>query len=174
MASKSILDEYYCKGDVDVKHNDPKQDFTNVPEDTIIVKVKRGSKIKNILGFVEKSLKEEKNRYMIFTGCGDAIEKTISCVEITKTKFQGLYQISRLNALRVEEFWEPKNPDLDRLQVTREIPMISILLCKDALDSNERGYQGPKDSGHVPQRKHKRKKTDDHTSLESKEAQGKS
>lgn len=30
----------------------------------------------------------EANRCMIFTGCGDAIEKTISCVEITKTKFK--------------------------------------------------------------------------------------
>lgn len=40
-----------------MKEKDPKEDFLNLPENTIVVKVKRGTKVKNIMGFVEKSLK---------------------------------------------------------------------------------------------------------------------
>lgn len=51
------MDEYYVKGESSVKEKDPKEDFKNLPENTIVVKVKRGTKVKNIMGFVEKSLK---------------------------------------------------------------------------------------------------------------------
>ncbi|GFS74614.1 ribonuclease P protein subunit p25-like protein [Nephila pilipes] len=57
MATKPILFEYYDKGEVSVKDKDPKADFKDLPNDVIVVKVKRGSKIKNIMGFVGKSLK---------------------------------------------------------------------------------------------------------------------
>ncbi|KFM77328.1 hypothetical protein X975_24825, partial [Stegodyphus mimosarum] len=149
MAMKSVLTEYYNKGEMKVMDKDPKEQFRDLPDNTIIVKVKRGSKIRNIMGFVEKSFKiflfpqEETNTHMIFTGCGDAIEKTITCAEISKTKFKGLHQVTKLSSLRVEEYWDPTKPDLDRLQVIREIPMIAILLSKNILDANELGYQGP-------------------------------
>ncbi|GIY33243.1 ribonuclease P protein subunit p25-like protein [Caerostris extrusa] len=54
-----------------------------------------------------------------------------------------LHQITKLSVLSVQEFWEPKQSDLDRLQITREIPIVSILLCKDELNPNENGYQAP-------------------------------
>ena len=49
--------EYYTKGEVVAKDLDPKEDFKNLPSDIIIVRVKHGSKVRNIMGFVEKSLK---------------------------------------------------------------------------------------------------------------------
>ncbi|XP_035223799.1 ribonuclease P protein subunit p25-like protein isoform X2 [Stegodyphus dumicola] len=157
MAMKSVS-EYYNKGEMKVMDKDPKEQFRDLPDNTIIVKVKRGSKIRNIMGFVEKSFKEETNTHMIFTGCGDAIEKTITCAEISKTKFKGLHQVTKLSSLRVEEYWDPTKPDLDRLQVTREIPMIAILLSKNILDANELGYQGPEGSKNS-KKAMKRKKT---------------
>ncbi|KAG8183051.1 hypothetical protein JTE90_018097 [Oedothorax gibbosus] len=162
MAAKSALFENYEKGESTVKEKDPKEDFSQLPEKTIVVKVKRGTKVKNIMGFVEKSLKEEENRHIIFSGCGDAIEKAISCVEFTKATIKDLHQITKLSVLRVVEFWDPIKPDLDRLQVTREIPTISILLCKDPLDTNELGYQAPSQPEKTPkvQKPHKRKKPD--------------
>ncbi|KAF8794484.1 Ribonuclease P protein subunit p25-like [Argiope bruennichi] len=160
MATKSVLSEHYEKGEVTVKDKDPKADFKDLPENILVVRVKRGSKVKNIMGFVEKTLKDESNRQLVFSGCGDAIEKTITCVEITKTKFKGLHQITKLSVLSVLEFWEPKQPELDRLQVTREIPTVSILLSKDQLDSNELGYQAPSSKDKSPKKSFKRKKTD--------------
>ncbi|GFX31906.1 ribonuclease P protein subunit p25-like protein [Trichonephila clavipes] len=160
MATKPVLLEHYDKGEVTVKPKDPREDFKNLPNDVLVVKVKRGSKIKNLMGFVEKSLRDISVRHMVFSGCGDAIEKTISCVEITKAKFKSLHQITKLSVLSVQEFWEPKNPDLDRLQVTREIPTVSILLCKDRLDSNELGYQAPTNVNRTPKKSYKRKKMD--------------
>ncbi|GFT13408.1 ribonuclease P protein subunit p25-like protein [Nephila pilipes] len=97
-------------------------------------------------------------RHMVFSGCGDAIEKTISCAEITKSKFKDLHQITKLSVLSVQEFWEPKESELDRLQVTREIPTVSILLCKDPLDSNELGYQAPTNVSTSSKKSFKRKK----------------
>lgn len=52
-----IVTEYYNKGEVVAKDVDPKEDFKNLPSDTVIVRVKHGSKVRNIMGFVEKSLK---------------------------------------------------------------------------------------------------------------------
>ncbi|CAL1293513.1 unnamed protein product [Larinioides sclopetarius] len=159
MATKSVLSEHYEKGEVTVKDKDPKADFKDLPDNILVVRVKRGSKVKNIMGFVEITMKDENNRQLVFSGCGDAIEKTITCVEITKTKFKDLHQITRLSVLSVVEFWEPKQPDLDRLQVTREIPTVSILLSKDPLDSSELGYQAPSNKESSPKKSFKRKKT---------------
>lgn len=52
-----IVTEYYQKGEVISKDHDPMQEFKNLPSNTIIVRVKHGSKIRNIMGFVEKSFK---------------------------------------------------------------------------------------------------------------------
>jgi len=40
-----------------------------------------------------------------------------------------------------QEFWKPKDKDLDVLKVVRRIPQIFILLSKDSLDPNESGFQ---------------------------------
>lgn len=40
---------------------------------------------------------------------------------------------------RVEEFWDPLNPELDQIVVKRKLPMIHIYLSKDPLNTEELG-----------------------------------
>ncbi|XP_013783332.1 ribonuclease P protein subunit p25-like protein isoform X3 [Limulus polyphemus] len=90
-----------------------------------------------------KTFKEENKRHMVIAGVGKAINKSITCAEIMKRKYKSLHQITKIGYKRVEELWKPKTEELDKLKVTREIPAIYILLCKDPLDNNELGYQAP-------------------------------
>lgn len=131
----------YSKGEVIDEDDDPGKYFEDLPSTTVFVRVKAGSKIRNILGFAIQMFKKEENKHMVFTGRGDAIYKAITCAEIIKRKHKKLHQITRVNFHKVEEFWEPKDPELDRIKVAREIPQIHIMLCKDPLNSTDPGYQ---------------------------------
>ncbi|XP_076360812.1 ribonuclease P protein subunit Rpp25 [Tachypleus tridentatus] len=117
--------------------------FSDLPENTIHIRVKAGSKLRNLLGFAMKTFKEENKRHMVIAGVGKAINKSITCAEIMKRKYKSLHQITKIGYKRVEELWEPKTEELDKLKVTREIPAMYILLCKDPLDNDELGYQAP-------------------------------
>lgn len=60
----------------------------------IWLKVKSGTKIRNVLGY---ALKEFPNyNSVVWTGVGQAIGKTISCVELFKRKHEGLHQVTKL------------------------------------------------------------------------------
>ncbi|XP_072041975.1 ribonuclease P protein subunit p25-like protein [Amphiura filiformis] len=109
----------------------------------VVMRVKYGSKIRNLMGYAMRKIKEEATKHIIFSGSGPAVTKTITCVEIMKRKMKTLHQISRVYFKRIEEFWEPKDEGLDRLKVTRNIPAISVLLSKEQLDPKEPGYQAP-------------------------------
>ena len=41
---------------------------------------------------------------------------------------------------RIEEYWEPKIAELERLRVNRDLPAITILLSKMELDTATPGY----------------------------------
>ncbi|XP_022090862.1 ribonuclease P protein subunit p25-like protein [Acanthaster planci] len=107
------------------------------------MRVKNGSKVRNLLGFAFKKIKDESTRHIIFAGSGPAISKTITCVEIVKRNMKTLHQVTKIYHKRIAEFWNPKEEGLDRLKVTRHIPAIAILLSKEALDASEPGYQAP-------------------------------
>ncbi|KAK3588710.1 hypothetical protein CHS0354_026029 [Potamilus streckersoni] len=133
--------ENYTKGEVKEVAESP---VFPLQEDTgVEMKVNSGSKIKNLMGFAMKKIKEPNIRHISWNGTGNAITKTISCAEIMKRKIKGLHQITKIRYRRIEEYWEPKVEGLERLKVNKDIPAISILLSKDSLDSSEPGYQGP-------------------------------
>lgn len=117
--------------------------FPNLPEDFIHMKVKYGSKMNNLIGYAIKQFKEDKYSHILFSGAKNATSKTITCSEILKRKFklQNIQQVTKISYRRIEEIWEPKLPELDRLKVVREIPAIYILLSKIPLDSSEPGFQ---------------------------------
>ncbi|XP_038044796.1 ribonuclease P protein subunit p25-like protein isoform X1 [Patiria miniata] len=108
-----------------------------------IMRVKNGSKLRNLLGFALKKIKEEGTKRIIFTGSASAISKTITCVEIVKRNMKTLHQVSKIYHKRIAEFWNPTEEGLDRLKVTRHIPAIAVLLSKESLDASEPGYQAP-------------------------------
>ncbi|XP_067144136.1 ribonuclease P protein subunit p25-like protein [Centruroides vittatus] len=143
MAQKVNELENYTKSEVVEIEGEIDPCFKGFIDDIICIKVKTGSKLQNILRFALKAFKDETNQQILFTGVGHAINKTITCAEITKRKFKDIHQITKINYKKVEEIWKPKIEELDSLKVIREIPAIYILLSKQPLNAEEPGYQAP-------------------------------
>lgn len=116
-----------------------------IKDDAIIMRVKFGSKMKNLMQFAEKRLNEGTVRQIVWEGSGVAVQKTISCAEILKKKHGQLHQITKIAHKTIIETWKPKLDGLDKLRVKREIPTIAILLSKDSLESIP-GHQAPGDT----------------------------
>lgn len=132
--------ENYTKGEVKEVDEPP---IFPLDETGIQMRVTGGSKIRNLMGFAMKKIKEPGIKKMSWNGSGNAVTKTVSCAEIMKRRIKGLHQITKIRYRRVEEYWEPAVEGLERLKVNKDIPAISILLSKDELDKSEPGYQAP-------------------------------
>lgn len=132
--------ENYTKGEVREVEEPP---VFSLDETGVQMRVTGGSKLKNLMGFAMKKIKEPCIMKIAWNGSGNAVTKTVSCAEIMKRRIKGLHQITKVRFRRVEEYWEPKIEGLERLKVNKDIPAISILLSKDELDKNEPGYQAP-------------------------------
>ncbi|XP_026864621.1 ribonuclease P protein subunit p25b [Electrophorus electricus] len=114
------------------------------------MRVKEGSKIRNLMGFAMARMQCEAGssgqaslRQVVFTGSGRAVTKTITCAEIMKRKMGGLHQLTKVRYKSVREVWESQEGGDGEMTVHRTVPSISILLSKDPLDPLEPGYQPP-------------------------------
>lgn len=130
----------YTKGEV---HEVPSTVFFTLDNSGIEMKVTAGSKLRNLLGYSMKKIKDPEVKQMTWNASGPAIPKAISCAEIMKRKNKSLHQITKLTNKRIEEYWEPTVDGLDRLKVNRDIPAIHILLSKIPVDTSDPGYQAP-------------------------------
>ncbi|XP_062926573.1 ribonuclease P protein subunit p25-like protein [Mobula hypostoma] len=119
--------------------------FANLPEDIVEMRVKEGSKIRNLMGFAIGRMELEGTRQMVFTGSGRAVTKTITCAEIMKRRIRGLHQITRLRYKSLRETWQLREPQegAHNLTLLKNVPAICILLSKEPLDPSESGYQPP-------------------------------
>ncbi|CAB1422795.1 unnamed protein product [Pleuronectes platessa] len=125
--------------------------FPGLPPDTPEVRVKDGSKIRNLLRYALSRLEaepraaEETGRPAPEEGGVAGVSKAITCAEIVKRRVKGLHQLTRLLYSTVVEVWEPLEPaaGLDSLTVNRNLPAIWILLSRDQLDCGQPGYQAP-------------------------------
>uniref|UniRef100_A0A1A7Y307 Ribonuclease P/MRP 25kDa subunit n=1 Tax=Iconisemion striatum TaxID=60296 RepID=A0A1A7Y307_9TELE len=128
--------------------------FPGLPSGVLEMRVKEGSKIRNLMGFAMARMQGEKAgsgegassaglRQVVFTGSGRAVTKTITCAEIMKRKVGCLHQLTKLQYKVVKEVWESNQGDASEMTVHRTVPSISILLSKDPLDPQEPGYQPP-------------------------------
>ncbi|XP_020515643.1 ribonuclease P protein subunit p25-like protein [Labrus bergylta] len=122
--------------------------------DILHMRVKEGSKIRNLLRFATARMQEEGEerkgallRQVIFTGSGRGVTKTITCVEILKRKVGGLHQVSKLYYKTASDVWESPQTGASSVSMQRTIPSICILLSKDPLDPQEPGYQPPETPG---------------------------
>ncbi|KAM9783070.1 ribonuclease P protein subunit p25-like protein [Neosynchiropus ocellatus] len=137
--------------------------------DTPEVRVKDGSKIRNLMRFALSRMESKPNaasepappeeggvvkegspecplcRQVVFRAVGKGVSKAITCAEIMKRRIKGLHQLTRLEFSTVKEVWEPLEPGagLDSLTVSRNLPTIWILLSRDPLDRSQPGYQAP-------------------------------
>ncbi|XP_023153381.3 ribonuclease P protein subunit p25a [Amphiprion ocellaris] len=118
--------------------------------DILHMRVKEGSKIRNLLRFATARMQAEARdsngtslRQVVFSGSGRGVTKTITCVEILKRKVGGLHQVSKLYYKTVNEVWESPQQEAPGITMERTVPAICILLSKDPLDPWESGYQPP-------------------------------
>ncbi|XP_062998464.1 LOW QUALITY PROTEIN: ribonuclease P protein subunit p25 [Elgaria multicarinata webbii] len=126
--------------------------FSDLPPDVVEMKVKEGSKIRNLMGFAMARMALEATRQIVFSGCGRAVTKTITCVEILKRKLGGLHQVTKVQYKTLVEVWENQGPgpqggQTEHLTVHKNVPSICILLSKDPLDPCQMGYQAPEPPG---------------------------
>ncbi|XP_065809077.1 uncharacterized protein [Labrus bergylta] len=128
--------------------------FPGLASGVLEMRVKEGSKIRNLMGFAMARMQGEKGvsgggmsgdglRQVVFTGSGRAVTKTITCAEIMKRKVGSLHQLTKLRYKVVKEVWESSEGGTSEMTVHRTVPSISILLSKDPLDPQEPGYQPP-------------------------------
>lgn len=117
-------------------------------EDIVHMRVKEGSKIRNLVRFATARMKAGDGNntsmsQMVFSGSGGGVTKTITCVEILKRQVEGLHQLSKLYYKTVTEIWESPQQGLPAISMKKRVPAISILLSKEPLDAQEPGYQPP-------------------------------
>uniref|UniRef100_M4A0D3 Ribonuclease P and MRP subunit p25, b n=1 Tax=Xiphophorus maculatus TaxID=8083 RepID=M4A0D3_XIPMA len=118
--------------------------FPGLAAGVLEMRVKEGSKIRNLMGFAMARMQGEKTgSAVVFTGSGRAVTKTITCAEIMKRKVGCLHQMTKLRYKVVKEVWESNQGAASEMTVHRTVPSISILLSKDPLDPQEPGYQPP-------------------------------
>lgn len=127
--------------------------FADLAPGAVHMRVKEGSKIRNLLAFATASMAQPATRTIVFSGCGRATTKTVTCAEILKRRLAGLHQVTRLRYRSVREVWQslppgpapgqtPSEPAAS-LSVLKNVPSLAILLSKDALDPRQPGYQPP-------------------------------
>ncbi|XP_043084389.1 ribonuclease P protein subunit p25a [Puntigrus tetrazona] len=118
-----------------------------LPSEVLEMRVKEGSKIRNLLGFAMSRIQGDGHAapasQVVFSGTGRAVTKTITCAEIMKRKVRGLHQLSKLQYRTVTEVWESQESGPLQMTVHRTLPSICILLSKEPLDPQEPGYQPP-------------------------------
>uniref|UniRef100_A0A8C7MPI0 Ribonuclease P and MRP subunit p25, b n=1 Tax=Oncorhynchus kisutch TaxID=8019 RepID=A0A8C7MPI0_ONCKI len=127
--------------------------FPGLASGVLEMRVKEGSKIRNLMGFAMARMQGDVSgvgvsgggglRQVVFSGSGRAVTKTITCAEIMKRKVGSLHQLTKLRYKGVREVWESKEGGASEMTVHRTVPSISILLSKDPLDPQEPGYQPP-------------------------------
>ncbi|XP_062256101.1 ribonuclease P protein subunit p25-like protein isoform X1 [Platichthys flesus] len=113
--------------------------FPGLPPDTPEVRVKDGSKIRNLLRYALSRMEAKPRaaeetgspapeeggvavegqqeapgqplcKHIIFTASGKGVSKAITCAEIVKRRVKGLHQLTRLLYSSVVEVWEPLEP----------------------------------------------------------------
>lgn len=136
------MEHYRKAGSVELPAPSP---MPQLPPDTLEMRVRAGSKIRNLLGLALERLEGGSARHVVFSGSGRAAGKAVSCAEIVKRRVPGLYQLTKLCFLQTEDSWVPTSPDtgLDPLTVRSHVPAVWVLLSRDPLDPNEYGYQPP-------------------------------
>lgn len=141
-ATASRMEHYRKAGSVELPAPSP---MPQLPPDTLEMRVRDGSKIRNLLGLALGRLEGGSTRHVVFSGSGRAAGKVVSCAEIVKRRVPGLHQLTKLRFLQTEDSWVPTSPDtgLDPLTVRRHVPAVWVLLSRDPLDPNECGYQPP-------------------------------
>lgn len=69
--------------------------IANLPKNFLWMHVKGGTKVFNVLEFAEKSFEAGEHRSVVWSGSGGGVQKTISCAEMLKRKYE-FHQVTKL------------------------------------------------------------------------------
>ncbi|KAL1920994.1 uncharacterized protein VTP21DRAFT_11629 [Calcarisporiella thermophila] len=103
-------------------------------------------KVRNYISYGLDLLQEKKHTHLILSGKGKAINKTVTVTEIIKRRMEGtLHQYTQIGSVNATDVWEPLEQNLDKVKVTRHLPVITIYLSTTAIPELEEtsGYQPP-------------------------------
>lgn len=88
--------ENYKKGkNVEEELTQDRIPIDNLPEKILWMHVKGGTKVSNVVDFVEKAFSTGEHRSVVWSGSGGGVPKTISCAEIMKRNYD-VHQVTML------------------------------------------------------------------------------
>ncbi|KAI9013845.1 hypothetical protein CLU79DRAFT_890356 [Phycomyces nitens] len=94
-----------------------------------------------------KALQEDKKPSIVIIGKGKTVNKAVSVVEIIKRRMEGrLYQYTQIGSAKSVDTWDAvKEKDLDKIAVTKQLPVIIVHLSLAAIPELEStsGFQAP-------------------------------
>lgn len=90
-------------------------------------------------------VKNKKFNSIVLKATGKAINKAVTTAEVVKRTVGDLHQVTSLETLEIVDVWEPKEEGLQKVETTRRVASITIVLSKDDsdIDKNDPGYQKP-------------------------------
>ncbi|PPD71641.1 hypothetical protein GOBAR_DD31471 [Gossypium barbadense] len=125
------------------------------PIDENEIRVTSQGRMRNYITYAMTLLQEMGSNQIVFKAMGRAISKTVTMVELLKEadivvhalamqkRIVGLHQITSIGSTDITDMWEPLEEGLLPLETTRHVPMITITLSKNELNTSSVGYQPP-------------------------------
>ncbi|TYH71697.1 hypothetical protein ES332_D05G202300v1 [Gossypium tomentosum] len=113
------------------------------PIDENEIRVTSQGRMRNYITYAMTLLQEMGSNQIVFKAMGRAISKTVTMVELLKKRIVGLHQITSIGSTDITDMWEPLEEGLLPLETTRHVPMTTITLSKNELNTSSVGYQPP-------------------------------
>ena len=104
------------------------------------IRVRYNSRIRGIINYCQRLLKENNLRELTFSAVGGSIGTLVTTVEILKTLYPGIHQVNRLATISYQSVEEGKK---DAVENQRLFPKLEVKLSLDKPAQIGEGYQEP-------------------------------
>eukprot|EP00798_Chlamydomonas_sp_ICE-L_P013580 gene13580-19455_t len=108
-----------------------KKDDTPMEENEI--RIVAANKMRNYVVYALKLIQDKGHKTIMLKAMGRIIKRRVA----------GVYQITEHESMGIVDEWEPKEEGLEKLEITRDVPLISITLSLEPLDKSHKGYKEP-------------------------------
>jgi DNA-binding protein Alba len=107
------------------------------------IRITTKGKMRNSISYATTLFKDKGFNEVILKAMGRAINKTVTIAEIIKRRIPNLHQITEISSTDITDVYEPLEEGLDRIETTRHVSSITIILSTVPLDTSAPGYQAP-------------------------------
>ena len=104
------------------------------------IRVRYNSRIRGIINYSQRLLKENNLRELTFSAVGGSIGTLVTTVEILKTLYPGIHQVNRFATISYQSVEEGKK---EEVQNQRLFPKLEVKLSLDKPAELGEGYQEP-------------------------------